>query len=146
MTNMKKILFLLVLAVGVLTSCDIDSTRNGNLDGFWVMQRIDTLATGGSADVHARQPKLTYSVSAHLLQLRGADREILCRFSLTADSLILSDPYYGGWCQPDNEVKDVEMLQPYGINRIEEHFHIEALDSKKMILASKELRLYFRKY
>lgn len=145
---MKKYIYIIgvTIVMGLFSACDIDSTRNGDLDGFWVMQRIDSIGNGGTVDVHARNPKLTYSVSAHLLQLRGADNEILMRFSHEGDSLILSEPYSGGWCLPDDEVTDVSMLRPYGINRLEEHFYVEALDSKKMILVSKELRLYFRKY
>ena len=33
-----------------LTSCEIETSDNGKLDGFWHLERVDTLATGKSVD------------------------------------------------------------------------------------------------
>jgi hypothetical protein len=43
-------------------------------------------------------------------------------------------------------VDDATLMAPYGIQRLEEHYKVEALDGKKMILKSETLRLYFKKF
>lgn len=46
---MKKIIGALSLAVMMLTlsSCEVETSQNGDLDGFWHLEQVDTLATGG---------------------------------------------------------------------------------------------------
>ena len=46
---MKKIIGVLSLAVMMLTlsSCEVETSQNGDLDGFWHLEQVDTLATGG---------------------------------------------------------------------------------------------------
>ena len=34
----------------LLVSCNVETSDNGPLDGFWHLERIDTLATGGTTD------------------------------------------------------------------------------------------------
>lgn len=36
----------------LLASCNVETSDNGPLDGFWHLERVDTLATGGSTDYH----------------------------------------------------------------------------------------------
>lgn len=47
---MKKIIGVLSLAVMMLTlsSCEVETSQNGDLDGFWHLEQVDTLATGGT--------------------------------------------------------------------------------------------------
>ena len=47
---MKKIIGILFFAVLVFTlsSCEIETSQNGDLDGFWHLEQVDTLATGGT--------------------------------------------------------------------------------------------------
>ena len=47
--KVKHLFIYIILAVGVTmtTACEMDSNDNGALDGFWHLERIDTLATGG---------------------------------------------------------------------------------------------------
>ena len=46
---MKKIIGVLSLAVMMLTlsSCEVETSQNGDLDGFWHLEEVGTLATGG---------------------------------------------------------------------------------------------------
>lgn len=142
---MRRIVYGIGLAAALcmMTNCDRYSSENGDLDGFWLLSQTDTLATGGSANV--RGQLLTYSVYTDVLQLRGRT-EINLRFRHTGDSLLLYEPYSGGWGQPDNVLEDVSLLYPYGISRLQEAFRIELLRSHEMVLKSKELRLHFVKY
>ena len=36
-----------VLLLMSLTSCEIETSENGDLDGYWHLEQVDTLATGG---------------------------------------------------------------------------------------------------
>ena len=49
---MKYVCFLLMLMLcsALLNSCEVDSSDNGDLDGFWHLESVDTLATGGRCD------------------------------------------------------------------------------------------------
>ena len=49
---MKKIIGVLSLAVMMLTlsSCEVETSQNGDLDGFWHLEQVDTLATGGTCN------------------------------------------------------------------------------------------------
>ena len=67
------------------------------------------------------------------------------------NSLKLSSPYINHWHQDkedggDIPVDDPEILRPYGIQNLEENFAVEALSGSKMILRSKELKLYFTNF
>ena len=50
--NIASVFVLLMLVLGsvLLNSCEIESSDNGSLDGFWHLESIDTLATGGRSD------------------------------------------------------------------------------------------------
>ena len=47
---MKKITFLFA-ALLLLTSCEIEFSNNGKLDGFWQLIAVDTLATQHTSDL-----------------------------------------------------------------------------------------------
>ena len=57
------LLFILLLPA----ACDIESTDNGNLDGFWHLEQVDTLATGGSLNLKEQKifwGRLSSSIAA----------------------------------------------------------------------------------
>ncbi len=148
------LLSLAVVAFGpgltsVLSSCSIETSDNGDLDGFWHLERIDTIATGGINDLSA-QP-LFWSVNNKLLMLKGSGSSYYLRFRQTDDSLVVFSPYLEGGHEDvegggDHPVGDPTALWPYGIRRLEEHFVKESLGGSHMVLRSPELRLYFRKF
>lgn len=139
-------------AVGMLASCELYTSDNGKLDGFWHLERVDTLATGGQKDLS--EQRVFWAIEAKLLNVRDSDhdsRGFYFRFNQTADSLILTEPYdYGGHDDQegggDVPVTDVEVLAPYGINNLEEHYQKESLTGSRMTLKSKTLRLFFKKF
>lgn len=158
---MRKNIFLpiLLMAMWLLVgaaSCgvDIETSDNGDLDGFWHLERVDTLATQKTVDYSGK--RIFWAVQAKLLNVRDVDKDgrlgYLLRFSQTSDSLILSSPYKFNWHENEQSeggdipVEDAEELRPYGINGLEEHYYKEALSGGKMILRSKTLRLEFRKF
>lgn len=138
-----------------MSSCEMETSDNGDLDGFWHLESVDTLSTGGSFDLSEKrvfwgvQHKLISITHYELLGSRG----YYARFEQTGDSLILSSFYKNHWHQdkgtdggdiPMTEMNDT--LRNCGINHLEEHFHKEVLTGSKMVLSTKEYRLRFKKF
>lgn len=145
--------------IGICTmfsSCDIESSDNGDLDGFWHLEQVDTLATGGTCDYSDK--RVFWGVQLKLISVSDYDtfgkwNGYYFRFNQTSDSLVLSSPYLNHWHQDkgdnggDIPVKEIsDTLRRCGINHLEEHYYKEKLSSSKMILTTKELRLKFRKF
>lgn len=153
MKHSKIKAFVATLIVGsMVAACDIETSNNGKLDGYWRLERVDTLHTGGVLDLSQR--RVFWAVQAKLLYLRDADHAdstYMVRFRQTADSLILSNPYAYRWHQDQEEggdhlVTDVNLLRRFGLNAVEEHFEKEHLSGSRMTLKNRQLRLYFKKF
>lgn len=135
-----------------LTSCTIESSDNGKLDGFWHLEEVDTLATGGVADLSEK--RIFWGVQHKLISIKDYDAEsFYCRFRQTGDSLILSSPYLNHWHQDhgdnggDIPMKSVsDNLRRCGINHLEENFCKLRLTKEEMILKNEELTLRFKKF
>lgn len=143
---MKSLFYSLMVAM-MLVSCEIQTSSNGDLDGFWQLRAVDTLATGGESDM--RGSGIYWAVQKRLLEVQdknGVYGGVFFRFSHAGDSLLLSDPYVNDRISADVKVEDADMLRPFGVNRLDEGFHIEMLDGGNMVLRSETLRLWFRKY
>lgn len=149
-----SIISVAVLAVFSLVSCDIETSDNGDFDGYWHLERVDTLANGSSADFSEK--RVFWGVQYKLISVRDIDRDgghgYYMRFSQTADSIVMHTPYKDNWHQDngddggDHPIYDNSLLAPYGINAIEEHFFKERLSGGRMVLRSRMLRLHFRKF
>ena len=46
----------------------------------------------------------------------------------------------------DTLLTNVDVLRPLGVNELAEHFFVERLSGKRMVLRGKMLRLHFRKF
>jgi len=143
------ILLLSLFSFFLFTSCDLESIDNGDLDGFWHLERVDTLSTGGSADLS--QSKLFWAFEVKLMSLQGGSDGFFFRFRQTSDSLTIFTPYYNrghdeGEGSGDIPVTDPSAMKQYGIDSLEVLYKKEALSGKKMVLRSRRLRLYFRKF
>ena len=144
---MKRILLTLPL-LGLLSfsSCDLEMSDNGKLDGYWQLARIDTIDGGGCDKVPSR---IFWSVQIHLLQLSdhsGRNSTYLLRFDQGDTHLRVYDPYLSARNEGDKPLDDAAVLQPYGIQSLDEHFIIEGLDNKNLTLNSSLLRLQFNRY
>ncbi|MGM9710383.1 MAG: lipocalin-like domain-containing protein [Prevotella sp.] len=129
-----------------LTACEIESHDSGKIDGFWHLEYIDTLETGGTLDVS--NEKLFWSLQVKLLEVsnKSSGSKYIFSFRQADGSLYLSDPLVSDRREGDPVVKDASVLAPYGINNLEETFAVEALDGSKMILRSETLRLKLKKF
>lgn len=142
------LLIIYIICGSVLAACNlIETSDNGELDGYWQMARVDTLATGGSCDM--TQSHLFWAVQVNLLQVsdtRFVLPSCLLRFEHQGDELRLSNPYLLDRANGDKPLTDANLLQPYGIGGMEERFTVERLDGKQMRLRSDRLLLYFNRY
>ena len=146
---MRKIVYVLTLCA-ILVSCELETSGNKELDGFWQMTQVDTLATGGVADTH--EALVYWGVQGKLLQIRFSEdgsflgEGILFRFNREGTVLTLSSPVRHHLYETDEPIDDVEILKPFGIYDLEEVFSIEELNDDRMVLFNDELRLHFRRY
>lgn len=148
---MKKILrniwFLsAVMCMLLLSACEIVTYDNGKLDGFWHMEQIDTIATGGVKDMSGEV--YFWAVQSKILEVsdRTTIDRIIFRFKDENNKLSLYDARISDRTIGDPLIQDVDLLRPFGVNALEEEFDIEALDGGKMVLRSETLRIRFRKF
>ncbi len=142
---MKKITFLFA-AFLLLTSCEIEFSNNGKLDGFWQLIAVDTLATQHTSDL--KTSGRTWAFQGRLLEMRdtkGGYSNLYFSFEHRGDSLFLDSPYLSDRDVDDIKITDVNIVRPYGVNGLKEGFEIESLSNNKLILRSKTLRLMLRK-
>lgn len=134
---MKRILFFIIIAIGLLTSCNAESSDNGDLDGFWVL-------SGRSG--------LTWSFQGKILEFRDVNSvhpDLMAKFRHEGDLLIVYDLRVLDRDAGDQPVTESERedLRAYGINDlVEEQFLIRQLTSDDMHLESDSESLHFRKY
>ena len=134
---MKRVLFYIIIGMGLLTSCSSGSSNNGNLDGFWLM-------TG--------RPGLTWSFQGKILEFRDVNQihpDLMAKFRHEGNLLIVYDLRKLDRDAGDLPVteSEAEDLRAYGISNLEEEqFQIKQLTSDDMHLESSSESLYFRKY
>ena len=146
---MRKIFYILTLGV-LFVSCELETSGNDELDGYWQMSQVDTLSTGGVADT--RETLVYWGIQGKLLQIRFSENGkylgegFMFRFNREDDVLTLSSPILHHLYKTDEPITDVEVLKPYGIFDLEEAFAIEELNDHHMVLTNDVLRLHFRRY
>ena len=143
---MKQITFLFA-ALLLLTSCEIEFSNNGKLDGFWQLIAVDTLATQHTSDL--KTSGRTWAFQGRLLEMRdtkGGYSDLYFSFEHRGDSLFLDSPYLSDRDVDDIKITDINIVRPYGVNGLKEGFEIESLSNNKLILRSKTLRLLFKKH
>ena len=141
-----KYLSILFALMFCLSACELETSHNGKLDGWWLLTAVDTLQTGGHANVEAQQ--CTWAFQGQLLELRdvpGQRGDYLLSFAQHGEDLLLSHPYLSARDSGDVAVQTPQPLHPYGIQTLSEQFLIITIDRQHMVLTSTSLRLYFRK-
>lgn len=143
---MKKSMIILgVLCLLFLTGCELETSDNGNLDGFWHLERVDTLATQQSVDYS--QAHIFWSFQFKLLQLSDLENNtILYEFDTDGTHIVLVRPCMFDRSDGDTVVTDLKVLEPYGVNSTKEYLTIVSLDEERMVLKSAMLMLHFKKY
>ncbi|MGI6222578.1 MAG: lipocalin-like domain-containing protein [Prevotella sp.] len=142
----KSIFFFLAFVAVLFASCELESPDNGDLDGFWHLTSVDSLQTGGNAEVSKQL--IFWSVQGSLLDITqsttGAD--YIFRFTYQDNTLSLYDARINDRRKNDSLVTDVTELLPYGITSLTPRYTVEKLSGSKMILSNDTLRLSFTKF
>ena len=141
-----KYLSILFAFMFCLSACELETSHNGKLDGWWLLTAVDTLPAGGHANVEEQQ--CTWAFQGRLLELRdvpGQRGDYLLSFAQHGDDLLLSHPYLSARDSGDIAVQTPQPLHPYGIQNLSEQFSITTINRQRMVLTSTSLRLYFRK-
>jgi len=129
-------------------SCDkFHISNNGELDGYWQLTTVDTLANGNSTDM--RETMIFWAVQTDLLEIRDLTNKrpsILFRFRHGANTLTLFSPIANNRIISDSIIANPATLYDYGLSRLTETLQVLHLSSTNMTLQSERLRMYFRKY
>lgn len=152
--TMLSVVLAIILSMVSLSSCTLESSDNGDLDGFWHLESIDSLQSGKTVDVSNQ--KIFWGVEYKMIAARKENKvgeSFYFRFEQTSDSLKITKVYIDHWHQDQGvDGGDIPLgvvtdnLRLYGVNAIPEGFAKEALSGNKMILRSKTVRLKFRKF
>jgi len=144
-----KHFLLYIIGIGLfLTSCDIETSDNGDLDGHWHLIRVDTLATGGSCNLS--ESRVFWGVQMRLIQAVDHDHDTghygyLFNFEHKGQTLRLYNAHKHERAQGDLLVEDAKVLAPLGVNSLDDLFTVESLSSDDMVLKDNMLRLWFVK-
>lgn len=142
--------FAALCCLWLLTSCglvELESSKNGKLDGYWHLELVDTLSTGGQLDL--RQELRFWAIQGTIFELYSPELEwgqyFVSHFTHENGTLTLHKIYFDRREEGDPPVENVDLLRPFGINQLEgEHFFVEELTGSKMTLRNDALRLTFK--
>ena len=143
---MRKLIYLF-FSILVCAACELHTSENGDLDGYWQLRSVDTLSSGNSCDM--RDSMIFWSFEVHLMHMRDNKsnyKKVFMRFDLLRDTMALYKPIIDFRDSSDIILTDFTMLQHYGIHDVPETLKVVTLKSSTMILENKVLRLNFRKY
>ena len=130
---MKRILFYLIIGIGLLTSCSSESSNNGDLDGFWVL---------------SGRPGLTWSFQGKILEFRDVNQvhhDLMAKFRHEGNLLIVYDIRVLDRDAGDQPVTESERedLRAYGINSLVEEL-ICILKATVRACISRNIRFSFQ--
>lgn len=155
---MRRITAYIILSLAAATfwACsNFETSGNGDFGGFWQLEQVDTLATGGITDMH--NDLIFWAVQHRLIELQCRQTNaasdgllhlsVFYHFERSGDTLrFLADPLPVLDLRPEDPYAELNRVTPYGLSRIDETFVILSLDSDHMTMQSELLRLHFRKY
>lgn len=143
---MRRLFFLFsIVCLAALSACDIESSGNGDLDGYWRLEQVDSL--NGRQGVAYADKQIFWSFQHDLIELSNLhDNSIIYRLKEENRVLFLEQPCMFDRADGDTRITDLEVLRPYGVNALQEQFRIVSLESEVLVLESPVLRLSFRKY
>lgn len=137
-----------MVALFSLSACEIETHDNDKLDGFWHLERVDTIATGGVCD--KSKDLVFWSVQSMFVEVsersKVDNKKYIFSFSHSNGKLSLFDARLSDRRKGDPEVEDPAILQPYGVSKLNETFEVMQLTGSKMQLKSETLLLVFRKF
>lgn len=151
---MRHIIFIFA-AIACLTSCELHTSNNGDLDNWWYLRQVDSLDVDKQVDY--KDKRVFWGFIDHLMQTeRIGGTMYIYRYDKTDATLRVYQPHINKNTLGDTLLweKDLVNLKPHGLNMkptsdgktFEETFIIEQLNSEKMVLLNEShtLRLHFQ--
>ena len=158
--RVKKYLFFILQSLFfiTLTSCEINSSDNGDLDNWWYLRQVENLTDGTTTDYVEK--KVFWSYIGNIMQTEGGGAgRVFFRFEQKAGTLRIYEPRDNARESGDQLLTEDELskLEVHGLHLrdkgnvndgeiiYEETFTIEELNSDRMTLLNedKTLRLHF---
>ena len=145
---MKRFYIYIIGVVLLLVGCDVETSNNGDLDGFWQMTQMADKHVNTIYDM--RNSGITWSFQGKLLELRDVKKvhqDIIGSFSHQDGPLSVNNFYFVDRDKGDVRIDDpISYLVPYGVAQTNDKFNVLELSSDQMILESADFLLRFRKY
>ena len=138
---------LAISLAAILASCDLETSSNGKLDGYWKMASIDSIESGTA--VSMKEELRFWAFQHKLLQLidrNSRAASYFMRFEKNGSSLRLYEPYHHKSQLSDEPLEDISKLKAYGLSEADQTFNIEKLSGSTMILSNGKVRINFKKY
>lgn len=129
----------------LLNACELETSDNGDLDGLWHLEQVDTLTTGGTLDVSNELKFWAFQMNLMNLSNKTTGSNFVMRFNHAERHLRVYDIHIDQRLEGDPTLEDVARIAPFGINALDETFQVETLSGSHMTLSSGILRLHFRK-
>lgn len=146
---MRRFLYLMgCVCLLAVSSCELYTSHNGDLDGYWHLIGVDTLSTGGYLDMTERL--VFWGIQTNLVEAVDHDNDpthygYIFYFEKNDHSLRIFNAHKHDRPNGDIKLQDAAEIAPLGINSIDHVFEITYLNSDKMILVDEKLQLTFRK-
>lgn len=144
---MKKLIFFVLGLCLLMTACELETSKNGDLDGLWQLKTVDTLASGRSADM--RQSQTWWAFQGTMLHMHDsvmAHPDVIGSFAHSGNTLRVFGLYFSVREAGDQKVEDPDVLRTLGLHELEEDMKVLKLNGSEMQLETATLRLHFRKY
>lgn len=145
--NILGLLFLSFIIIS-LAGCNLETSNNGKLDGYWKLCVIDDIALGTSEDLSSKS--LFWSVQKDLLVVRDNDDasrpEYVFHFNQGEGELTLSNGQKYDKQKGNKTLESFEILYKFGIYTQPITYNIDNLTSSRMTLSTSEKRLVFKKF
>lgn len=121
---------------------------NGDLDGFWQLAEVDTLATGGHHYMATDQIFWAFQGSLVQMEQTGEAYPYIFVFDRTDDQLSLSKGVRNWRSEGDIVLQDSDLvhLAPMGVHSLNATYVIEKNDSRRLILDDGQFRLRFNRF
>lgn len=145
--NIIILFFANIILCMTLSSCDLEISDNGDLDGYWQLTKVDSIESGTITSM--KGSNIFWAIQADVLQVRNINyhnRKILFRFTNKNGQLNIYNPLLEINKDERVEVTNDSILKPLYIQSANETFTIDQLTNSNMILSNNMLRIYFKKH
>lgn len=141
---MKKLLILMI--IGLLSSCNMETSNNGDLDGLWQATFKENIVTGSLIDL--RDFNASWSFQGGLVQMNASTipSHVIGKFVRTDNFLKVNTLCIFRHGKGDEQITDVSVLEVFGFIQLDETFEVLELNEDVLRLQNSRVRLSFRKY